>query len=243
MRCPPARSLENTGSIEGSAARSTLHSRSLRRPVANGGTGGADADRCVQCGAADGVVRHVGLQGLSEYWAIRADALSAQAIGLAVGRGVGLSVLHSYDLARLFGGRRNTRHCRAGDRQRGRNAFVVLVLLSTPMFLFLATSVSQDGLLISVSAVFAVQAARPPSPKSSFRNWTLWSCALLMVMARPPYALLALLLIRGRNGRSSAHWLRAPDGRSPGPDLSYRSALALRGRRAGPAEHNAGPDH
>ena len=135
-----------------------------------------------------------------------------QAIGLAVGRAAGFSVLKSYYLARLLTGLTAVGIASIALATACRGVFVIAVFLTTPMFLYLATSLSQDGLLIALSAVFAALAARQQSGVSDAGNWVAWACALLIGMARPPYALLSFLLIRGRQNRSFAVWLTAPDG-------------------------------
>jgi hypothetical protein len=135
-----------------------------------------------------------------------------QAAGLAIGRGAGLSIIGSYDLARFFGSLAAIGIAAIAIANAGRAALPLAILLSTPMFLFLAASVAQDGMLVAVSALFAVLVAKPRAPDARATIWLAWFCALLMVMARPPYAPLAFLLIRGRGGRSFGQWLRAPDG-------------------------------
>ncbi|HUC11233.1 MAG TPA: DUF2142 domain-containing protein [Stellaceae bacterium] len=135
-----------------------------------------------------------------------------QAIGLAIGRAAGFSVLKSYYLARLLTALTAVGIASIALATAGRGIFVIAVFLTTPMFLYLATSLSQDGLLIAVSALFAALAAKRQSAVSDAGNWVAWGCALLIAMARPPYALLSFLLIRGRQGRSFAAWLTAPDG-------------------------------
>jgi hypothetical protein len=135
-----------------------------------------------------------------------------QAIGLAIGRGAGLSVLKSYYLARLLTALAAVAIASIALANASRGGYLVAVVLTTPMFLYLATSLSQDGLLIAVSALFTALAAKPTSAESNAGNWVAWFCALLMAMARPPYALLSVLLMRRRNNRSLALWLSAPDG-------------------------------
>jgi uncharacterized membrane protein len=135
-----------------------------------------------------------------------------QAIGLAIGRNLGLSVISSYDLARLLSALVTIGIAAVAIANAARGAFVLAVVLTSPMFLFLATSLSQDGLLVAVSALFAVLVGTPQPPTSRTRNWIAWLCALLMAMARPPYAALSGLLTRERNRRSFMRWLSAPDG-------------------------------
>lgn len=135
-----------------------------------------------------------------------------QAAGLAAARSLGLSVIKSYDLARLLSALTAVGIASVAIANASRGAFVLAVVLTSPMFLFLATSLSQDGLLVAVSALFAALVGKPQPPVSSVRNWAAWFCALSMAMARPPYALLAALLVRGRDNRSLVSWLSAPDG-------------------------------
>jgi hypothetical protein len=73
------------------------------------------------------------------------------AIGLFIGRRLGLSVLHSYDLARVFGALASVVVATLAITLAGRGAFAAATVLSTPMFLFLVSSVTQDGLMIAVA--------------------------------------------------------------------------------------------
>ena len=135
-----------------------------------------------------------------------------QAVGLAIGRRTGLSVIQSYDLARLLTAVTALGIAALAVAKAGRGAFMLAVVLSTPMFLFLVASLSQDGMLIAVSALFGALAVRGRTAAPGRWGWVAWVCALLMAMARPPYALLAVLLVNRRRGRPLLQWLRAPDG-------------------------------
>jgi uncharacterized membrane protein len=133
-----------------------------------------------------------------------------QAAGFVIGRALGLRVIQSYRLARLLAGLSAVAIVALAIAQAQRGHIIIAVMASTPMFLFLATSLSQDGLLLAVSALFAALASRPAASRAL--NWIALVCALLMAMARPPYALLSFLLIRGREGRPVSGWFRAEDG-------------------------------
>jgi Predicted membrane protein (DUF2142) len=135
-----------------------------------------------------------------------------QASGLVIGRALGLSVIQSYGLARLFSALTAVGVAAIAIANAGRGGFVLATVLSTPMFLFLATSLSQDGQLVAVSALFAVLAARVQPPGSGVRNAMAWLCAVLMAMGRWPYALLSVVLVRPRGDRSAGRWLRETDG-------------------------------
>jgi hypothetical protein len=135
-----------------------------------------------------------------------------QAIGLAIGRRTGLSVIQSYDLARLLTAFTALGIAALAVATAGRGALLVAVVLSTPMFLFLVVSLSQDGMLIAVSALFGALAVRGRTAAPGRWGWVAWVCALLMAMARPTYAPLAVLLVNRRRGRPLFQWLSAPDG-------------------------------
>ncbi|HVJ53744.1 MAG TPA: DUF2142 domain-containing protein [Aliidongia sp.] len=133
-----------------------------------------------------------------------------QAAGLTLGRIMGLSVIGSYELARLLTGFVAVGIASLAIAWAERGLALLLVVLSTPMFLFLAASLSQDGPLIATSALFAALATRPTL--APVRGWIAWFCALLIAMGRGPYALLSVLFLRSRAGRPFGTWLRAPDG-------------------------------
>jgi uncharacterized membrane protein len=135
-----------------------------------------------------------------------------QAIGLVIGRVAGLSVLNSYLFARTLTGFAAITLASVAIANSEGGAFVMAVVLSTPMYLFLAASLSQDGLLVAAAALFAAMVAKPDSPNGGARNWVAWICGLLITMGRAPYGLLSVLLIRRRQERSLIRWLRAPDG-------------------------------
>jgi Predicted membrane protein (DUF2142) len=134
------------------------------------------------------------------------------ALGLFVGRSLGLSVLHSYDLARVLGALASVAVAALAIGLAGRGAFAAAIVLSSPIFLFLASSVTQDGPMIAVAALFAACAIRSRRAATPGPGRIAWLCVLALGMGRPPYALLAVLLLRGRSGRSWACWLGAADG-------------------------------
>jgi len=135
-----------------------------------------------------------------------------QALGLFVGRSLGLSVLYSYDLARVLGALTTVAIAALAVALAGRGACAAAIVLSSPIFLFLASSIAQDGPMIAVAALFAACAIRSRRAATPGPGRIAWLCALALGLGRPPYALLAFLLLRGRGGRSWARWLGAPDG-------------------------------
>lgn len=135
-----------------------------------------------------------------------------QATGLFLGRSIGLSVMRTYQFTRILTALTAIGLASIAIAAADRGVFVLAVVLLTPQFLFLAASLSQDGLLIAVSALFAVLVSKPQSSDGNERNWIAWICALIMAMGRPPMVLLSVLLIRKRKNRSIGRWLRSPDG-------------------------------
>lgn len=135
-----------------------------------------------------------------------------QAAGLRIGRSLGFPLLESYRLSRLLSGLLAVGLGAIAIAKSGRACFLLAVVLSAPIFLFLATSASQDGLLISMAALFVASTIKAQASEARKSNWLALVCAVLMSMARPPYAILSLLLIRARNDRPVTKWLRAADG-------------------------------
>jgi uncharacterized membrane protein len=125
---------------------------------------------------------------------------------------MGLSLIGSYELARVLTGFVAVGIASLAIAWAERGVALLLVVLSTPMFLFLAASLSQDGPLIAASALFAALATRSRPAEAPVRGWVAWFCALLIAMGRVPYALMSFLLLRSRAGRPLGAWLRAPDG-------------------------------
>jgi hypothetical protein len=118
-----------------------------------------------------------------------------QAIGLAIGRGTGLSVVRSYDLARILNAL--TVVGLASIANAGRGAFVLAVVLSTPMFLFLAASLSQDGILVAMPSLsFAWQTKQDLVPTLDWFSSAVGLAAWCMMIAVAVQALLTLLSMR-----------------------------------------------
>ena len=135
-----------------------------------------------------------------------------QAVGLRIGRGLGLPLIESYRLSRLLSGFLAAGLGAIAIARSGRACFAAAAVLSAPIFLFLATSLSQDGLLISLAALFVASIMEMRSSEAPRSSRLALLCAVLMAMARPPYAVLSLLLIRARDHRPLTKWLRAADG-------------------------------
>ncbi len=134
------------------------------------------------------------------------------ALGLFIGRSLGLSVLHSYDLARILGALSTVALATLAIALSGRGAFAAATVFSTPIFLFLAASITQDGPMIAAAGLFAAFALRSRQATTPWPGRIAWFCALALGMGRVPYLLLALLLLRRRGGRSWLGWLGAADG-------------------------------
>jgi hypothetical protein len=135
-----------------------------------------------------------------------------QAMGLFLGRSLGLSLLHSCDLARGLGALTIVAVAAAAIALAGRGAFAAATVFSTPIFLFLASSITQDGLMIGVAGLFAACAIRSRRAATPWPGRIAWLSVLALGMGRSPYVLLAVLLLRGRGGRSWLGWLGAADG-------------------------------
>ncbi len=82
------------------------------------------------------------------------------AAALWLAHGVGLDALPAFHLARLFNAAAAVAAGFLALRLAGRGRFVLFVLLSTPMTLFLFASVSQDALMIAGAALFVGLASR-----------------------------------------------------------------------------------
>ncbi|HQT65987.1 MAG: hypothetical protein B7Z78_09125 [Rhodospirillales bacterium 20-60-12] len=111
------------------------------------------------------------------------------AIGLGAGHVIGLSPFNSYFLARLLN---LATYLALGltaliSAQRGRT--MIFLTLSLPMALSLGASCNPDGLLIATAAVAAAFFTRPRTDRS-----LIWAglCIGLVILVKPPYALLAL---------------------------------------------------
>ncbi|MBB6249983.1 DUF2142 domain-containing protein [Nitrospirillum iridis] len=128
-----------------------------------------------------------------------------QAVTLVLGRLIDLSVDESYRLARVAGALTSILLASAAIALASWGRPLLVVMLLTPMYLFLTVSVSQDGLLISVAALYAALLTRlwSRTPETGWltvdRTFLVaLACAWMLALARPPYMLLALLLVHPR---------------------------------------------
>lgn len=134
-----------------------------------------------------------------------------QAATLAVARALDLPVETSYRAARLAGALASILVAAAAIGLARWGRVLLMTLLLTPMFLFLAVSVSQDGLVIAVAALYAALLSRLWSdgvPAGVGTVLVALLCVLLLSLARPPYVLLALLLVDPRPGRFASLFRR-----------------------------------
>ncbi|WP_044564214.1 DUF2142 domain-containing protein [Azospirillum sp. B4] len=125
-----------------------------------------------------------------------------QAATLAIGRLFDFSVEVSYRAARLAGALTAVLVAAAAIALARWGRLLLAVMLLTPMYLFLTVSVSQDGLLIAVSALYAALLTRLWSRDAgtgwltSNRTFLMaLACVLMLSLARLPYVLLSILLV------------------------------------------------
>ncbi len=118
------------------------------------------------------------------------------AIGVLVGRTVGITVVETLEVSRVMTGIAAVAVGATAIACAGGAAVWIFMILTLPMSLSLIASSSQDGLLLAFSALagaLLVRALRWPSET----NWKLFAGLVvalgLVAMARPPYGALAVL--------------------------------------------------
>lgn len=133
-----------------------------------------------------------------------------QALGIFIGRAIGLGPLRTLQFARLVNGAFSIFICTLALRWCRRGRLVVFAALLMPMTLSLFASCGQDATLIALAcAAFAVVSRRLEEGKPLSRVQLAAVCFSLLVVAlgRPPYvALFLLLLVPGLIKR----WPRGP---------------------------------
>lgn len=123
-----------------------------------------------------------------------------QAVAIAAGRAVGLSNLALMYLARIANLAVFLALITLALRRFPRSPWFVAAVVLLPATMFLAASVSPDGLMVALAAVLVAETLRGDKPVR------LLGVALWLGLAKPPYFLLtgACLLVwvwRGRRGR------------------------------------------
>lgn len=125
-----------------------------------------------------------------------------QAAAILTGRLLHLSVIHTFYLARLVNGAAFAVLGSLAIALCRRGKTLLLLLLALPMTGFLAASLSQDGLLIALSAVLAALLTRHmPATCWTWKHWTLLGIGFgVASMAKPPGLALsvAAVLVAGR---------------------------------------------
>ena len=132
-----------------------------------------------------------------------------QAVAVRIGQAAHLSVVLTLRLARLAAGIAASLICAAGFGCARRTAPLLLIVVMLPMNLFLFASASQDGLMLAcmVLAVGLLDRVIDAGRDATRGERTAVIVLLtLVVMARPPYAPLALLglLLTRRLGWAAA---------------------------------------
>jgi uncharacterized membrane protein len=118
-------------------------------------------------------------------------------VGIWIGKAVHLSVLHTLYLTRALGGFLAVAVSAAAIAVAGASAAWLFTLLLLPMTLFEMSSVTQDGLILAMSALAAAlvaSALREGRALSPSNYIVICTSLALVAMARPPYAPLVLLL-------------------------------------------------
>jgi hypothetical protein len=121
-----------------------------------------------------------------------------QALGLALGRVFGCSILASYYLARLFAATAGLALGNVALRLMTRGRLLAFVVLVLPMTLFQLASTSQDALQIPGTVLAIALATRLLSSdheRSSRAPWSVAALTVALAMGRPPIAPLALLVL------------------------------------------------
>ena len=123
-----------------------------------------------------------------------------QAFAVLIGRDAGLGVVRTYYLARLFASVTFVALAGCAIALCRNGALFLALAVSLPMSLFLAGSVSQDGMIIGLSALLAAVTTR----LRAGAHWGLGAWALaglgfgILGMAKPPgvaFALIPLLVV------------------------------------------------
>ncbi len=145
--------------------------------------------------------------------AIYGPALYApQALGLALGRALGLPVIDSLVLARLA--------CAAACaligflalRIAGRARIALFAILLLPMSTFLYGTLTQDGLVIVLTALGCAVISRAVAANRSLDARELWAasaCFALVAMGKPPCALFGFALLAVRYDGPGPRWAAA----------------------------------
>jgi uncharacterized membrane protein len=116
--------------------------------------------------------------------------------GLFVGKHLGLSIVHTLTIARAMNGVASVLIATAAIMLAGDLALLLMLLLSLPMCISLFASLSQDGLMIGLSALAAAAVAKAAHGATRGLPVILlvtWLSLALVCLGRPSYAPLALL--------------------------------------------------
>ena len=134
---------------------------------------------------------------------------SPAAIAIDVGRSAGLTVLPTLEMARAATGLASVAIAAVAIALAGPAAIWIFAVLTLPMSLAQTAAVSQDGPMFACAALAAALTVRLQDLSLRRRHWflaVLCGAIALIGMARPPYAVFAVLplLMPGFPG-----WLRA----------------------------------
>ena len=140
-----------------------------------------------------------------------------QTAAIAAGQAAGLPVILTLKLARTANAVVCVALSAAALLIAGRRGWAMAAVLGLPMSVFLFGTVTQDGMIIALSALGAALVLRPMGQGRPMREAELWgaaACFALVGMAKPPYSAFGLLLLavptRAPQARRIAAALAAP---------------------------------
>jgi uncharacterized membrane protein len=132
-----------------------------------------------------------------------------QAAGLGLGKALGLTVIDSLTLARVA----NALACALigflALRLAGRARAALFAILLLPMSTFLYGTLTQDGLVITLTALGCAVVSRAASENRGLSARELWAasaCFALVAMGKPPCALFGLMLAGARYDGPGPRW-------------------------------------
>lgn len=131
------------------------------------------------------------------------------AAGLGLGKALGLPVVGSLTLARLMGGLACALIGFCALRIAGRARIALFAILLLPMSVFLYGTLTQDGLVITLTALGCALISRAASQDRGLSARELWAasvCFALVAMGKPPCALFGLMLAAVRYDGPGPRW-------------------------------------
>jgi hypothetical protein len=135
-----------------------------------------------------------------------------QALGLALGRTLRFGVVDSLRLARIAGALACALVGFLALKIAGRARIALFAVLTLPMASFLYATLTQDGLILTVTALGCALLSRAMTEDRSLTVGELWGAALcfaLVAMGKPPLALFGLMLLAARFDGPGPRWAAA----------------------------------